>query len=293
MAPRSRASRSCPTASTGSSGRPMMRANTLVLPPGRAARAVPVPARPLAASLSVPSPPRTTTTSMPSEAADRARRVAWPRRTVSASVTSWSADSAFWITTRRRPVTEEAAEFTSSRTRTHPVCPLASPARPRSQVAGPEARRIRGLAGVRFWLGAGTLGAHEGCRLREADPDPADPGALDPETRTLRRDVKLILDESDSYGVEMALQLVDTAGEGSVHLVSMVPNDEVSGLRTALAMGADSATLISDEALAGSDALGTARVLAAAIERPSPTWCWPPPSPATATPAWCPPRWPS
>ncbi len=98
-------------------------------------------------------------------------------------------------------------------------------------------------------------------------PDPADPGALDPETRTLRRDAKLILDESDSYGVEMALQLVDAAGEGSVHLVSMVPNDEVSGLRTALAMGADSATLISDEALAGSDALGTARVLAAAIER--------------------------
>ena len=45
-------------------------------------------------------------------------------------------------------------------------------------------------------------------------PDPADPGALDPETRTLKRDVKLILDESDSYGVEMALQLVDAAGEG-------------------------------------------------------------------------------
>ncbi|MYH76907.1 MAG: electron transfer flavoprotein subunit beta/FixA family protein [Acidimicrobiaceae bacterium] len=101
-------------------------------------------------------------------------------------------------------------------------------------------------------------------------PDPADPGALDPETRTLRRNVKLILDESDSYGVEMALQLVDAAGEGSVHLVSMVPNDEVSGLRTALAMGADSATLISDEVLAGSDALGTSRVLAAAIERAEP-----------------------
>ena len=96
-------------------------------------------------------------------------------------------------------------------------------------------------------------------------PDPADPGALDPESNTLKRDVKLILDESDSYGVEMALQLVDAAGGGSVHLVSMVPNDEVSGLRTALAMGADSATLISDEALAGCDALGTARVLAAAI----------------------------
>ena len=37
-------------------------------------------------------------------------------------------------------------------------------------------------------------------------PDPADPGALDPNTKTLKRDGKLILDESDSYGVEMALQ---------------------------------------------------------------------------------------
>lgn len=98
-------------------------------------------------------------------------------------------------------------------------------------------------------------------------PDPADPGELDPNTKTLKRDVKLILDESDSYGVEMALQLVDTAGGGEVTLVSMAPNSEVGGLRTALAMGAAKAVLVSDDALAGSDALGTAKVLAKAIER--------------------------
>jgi len=101
-------------------------------------------------------------------------------------------------------------------------------------------------------------------------PDPADPGAIDPETKTLRRDVKLILDESDSYGVEMALQLVDAAGGGEVTLVSMAPNNEVNGLRTALAMGADKAILVSDDALAGSDALGTAKILAAAIARANP-----------------------
>jgi len=98
-------------------------------------------------------------------------------------------------------------------------------------------------------------------------PDPADPGAMDPETKTLKRDGKLILDESDSYGVEMALQLVDTAGGGEVTLVSMTPNGEVGGLRTALAMGAAKAILISDPALAGSDALSTAKVLAAAVKR--------------------------
>ena len=52
-------------------------------------------------------------------------------------------------------------------------------------------------------------------------PDPADPGELNPDTKTLKRDTKLILDESDSYGVEMALQLVDAAGSGEVRLVSM------------------------------------------------------------------------
>jgi len=98
-------------------------------------------------------------------------------------------------------------------------------------------------------------------------PDPAAPGALDPATHTLKREGKLILDDSDSYGVEMALQLVHAAGSGEVSLVSMAPNGESSGLRTALAMGAVRAVLVSDPALAGSDALGTAKVLAKAIGR--------------------------
>src|SRR4029453_136193 len=97
-------------------------------------------------------------------------------------------------------------------------------------------------------------------------PDPAEPGALDPD-HTLKREGKLILDESDSYGVEMALQLVDKAGGGEVTLVSMAPNSETSGLRTALAMGAAKAVLVSDEALKGAGALDTAKVLAAAIKR--------------------------
>ena len=98
-------------------------------------------------------------------------------------------------------------------------------------------------------------------------PDPALPGALDPTTKTLKRDGKLILDESDSYGVEMALQLVGKAGSGEVSLISMAPNGEVSGMRTALAMGAAKGVLVSDPALLGSDALTTAKILAAAVQR--------------------------
>jgi electron transfer flavoprotein beta subunit len=101
-------------------------------------------------------------------------------------------------------------------------------------------------------------------------PDPAAPPALDPGSKNLVRDGKLILDDSDAYGVEMALQLADAAGGGEVTLVSMAPNGEVSGLRTALAMGAAKAILVSDPVLAGTDALGTAKVLAAAIRRAEP-----------------------
>lgn len=98
-------------------------------------------------------------------------------------------------------------------------------------------------------------------------PDQSIPGKLDPGSHNLVRDGKLILDESDSYGVEMALQLVDRTGGGEVVLISMAPNGEVSGLRTALAMGADKAVLVSDPSLSGADALSTAKVLAAAIRR--------------------------
>ena len=60
-------------------------------------------------------------------------------------------------------------------------------------------------------------------------PDPAAPAALDPGTKNLVRAGKLILDDSDAYGVEMALQLADAAGGGEVTLVSMAPNGETSG----------------------------------------------------------------
>ena len=101
-------------------------------------------------------------------------------------------------------------------------------------------------------------------------PDPANPGKFAPDTHVLARDGGLVLDDSDSYGVEMGLQLAEAAGGGEVTVVSMAPGGEISGIRTALAMGAVRAILVSDDALAGSDALGTAKVLAAAIQRAEP-----------------------
>jgi electron transfer flavoprotein beta subunit len=97
-------------------------------------------------------------------------------------------------------------------------------------------------------------------------PDPAAPQSFDA-SNNLNRSGKLILDEADTYGVEMALQLVDKAGGGEVTVVSMGSNADVAGLRNALAMGASKAVIVSDDSLRGSDALGTAKVLAAVIRR--------------------------
>ncbi|MGH7642192.1 MAG: electron transfer flavoprotein subunit beta/FixA family protein [Candidatus Dormibacteria bacterium] len=97
-------------------------------------------------------------------------------------------------------------------------------------------------------------------------PDPSGVGKLDPLTHLLIRDQgEVVLDPGDSYGVEAALQ-VASASEGEVVVISMGPEKSVEVLRKAMAMGAVAGILVSDERLRGSDALGTARVLAAAVK---------------------------
>lgn len=95
-------------------------------------------------------------------------------------------------------------------------------------------------------------------------PDPATPYTLEEGTNWLVRPDEQILDDGDRYGVEVGLQIAE-ANEGTVTLVSMGPSGNGQGVRQALAMGADKAILIEDDALRGSDALTTARALAAAI----------------------------
>jgi electron transfer flavoprotein beta subunit len=98
-------------------------------------------------------------------------------------------------------------------------------------------------------------------------PDPNTTGQLDPTTHLLKREgVEVVLDPGDEFGVEAGLQLVEAQG-GEVTVVSMGPERGMDAVRKALAMGAAKGILISDDALRGSDALTTARVLAAAIRR--------------------------
>lgn len=92
--------------------------------------------------------------------------------------------------------------------------------------------------------------------------------------RTLRPDGRLArdggdgtLNEVDENAVEAALVLAEGAGDCEVVALTMGPDDAVDAARRALQMGADCAVHVLDDAAAGSDALGTAHVLAAAVRK--------------------------
>ena len=100
-------------------------------------------------------------------------------------------------------------------------------------------------------------------------PDPNAQQGLEPDN-TIARDREVVLDPGDESGIESALQLKEKQGEGEVVLLSMGPERARDAIRKGLSMGADRAILVSDEALAGADALLTAKALAAAIKQESP-----------------------
>src|SRR5258708_16787328 len=94
---------------------------------------------------------------------------------------------------------------------------------------------------------------------------------LDPNTRRLvRSGVSLVLDPGDESTISAAISLRDTIGNSELTAVSMGPTNTQEAMRRALAMGADRAILVTDPALAGSDALSTARVLAAVLTKEEP-----------------------
>ena len=87
-----------------------------------------------------------------------------------------------------------------------------------------------------------------------------------------REGVDAVLNDLDEYAVEEALRIVEAhggneeGGANSVTIVSMGPERATEAIRKALSMGANDAILVSDAALAGSDALATSKVLAEVIK---------------------------
>ena len=86
-----------------------------------------------------------------------------------------------------------------------------------------------------------------------------DDGVLD------REATDAVLDEINERAVEAALQLKEANDGSEVTVLTMGPDRATDAIRKALSMGADKAVHLSDEALAGSDAVATAKVLAKAI----------------------------
>jgi len=94
------------------------------------------------------------------------------------------------------------------------------------------------------------------------------PAAVDPARHTVNREgLTLVPNRNDKVALETALRLREQAGGGVVTAVLMGPPQAETVARECLAFGADEAWLLSDRALAGSDALATARTLAAAVRR--------------------------
>ena len=84
--------------------------------------------------------------------------------------------------------------------------------------------------------------------------------------RLVRNPAETIQNPFDEYTIEEGIRQQEQHG-GEVILLTMSPGTTDTAIRRSLATGADRAVVVSDPALAGSDAVATARVLAAALQK--------------------------
>ena len=97
-------------------------------------------------------------------------------------------------------------------------------------------------------------------------PDAQSDRGFNEDNTTDREGVDGLLSELDEYAVEQALQIVE-AGEGEVTVLTIGPADAAEAVKKSLQMGADKGVHVSDDAIAGSDALATSLILAEAIKK--------------------------
>ncbi|MFI2010219.1 electron transfer flavoprotein subunit beta/FixA family protein [Streptomyces jumonjinensis] len=83
-----------------------------------------------------------------------------------------------------------------------------------------------------------------------------------------REDVDGLLSELDEYAVEQALRIAEASGDGAeVTVLTVGPEDAREAVAKGLRMGADRGVHVEDEAVHGSDVMGTSLVLARAVEK--------------------------
>ncbi|CAM3212082.1 electron transfer flavoprotein subunit beta/FixA family protein [Stackebrandtia soli] len=82
--------------------------------------------------------------------------------------------------------------------------------------------------------------------------------------RVDRASASNVISEIDENAIEAALTLAEASG-GEVTLLTVGPDHATESIRKALSMGPDKAVHVLDDAIAGSCAVGTSKVLAAAL----------------------------
>ena len=80
-------------------------------------------------------------------------------------------------------------------------------------------------------------------------------------------EIEWVVNPYDEYAMETALRLKEKAGSGTITAIALGPERVKTALRTALAMGADSAIQLTAPEFGGIDALAVGRLLAAAVKR--------------------------
>jgi len=93
----------------------------------------------------------------------------------------------------------------------------------------------------------------EGDRTLDSSDNTVDRSAVDP-----------VINYIDEFAIEEGLRLKEEHG-GEVTILTLGPERATESIRKALSMGADKAVHVSDEAMHGSDAIATAKVLAKAL----------------------------
>lgn len=90
---------------------------------------------------------------------------------------------------------------------------------------------------------------------------------INPDTGTLIRDgVEAVVNPFDEYAIEEALRIRERLGSATVKVISMGPPQAEEALKSAIALGADEAYLVTDRAFAGSDTWATSYTLSTAIK---------------------------
>src|SRR5215468_7217056 len=74
-----------------------------------------------------------------------------------------------------------------------------------------------------------------------------------------------VINELDEFAIEEGLRIAEAHG-GEVTIMSVGPARAAESIRKALSMGADKAVHVLDDGIAGSDALVTSALLAAALQ---------------------------